>query len=150
MTWSYPWVAAIKVTRSLLCAERYSHVMHIVSNVEGTLNEGMTGVDVNEPRSGWHLGAPGCTPWIIDQLEPTKRGLYGGACGYLSYAGDMDRNHYSHRHHQGPDLVRAGGSWRGGFGARTGGGRPGQGAMPAQGVRLRKDWSKSCAKKIKL
>jgi anthranilate synthase component 1 len=73
--------------------ERYSHVMHIVSNVEGILNEGMTNMDVLRATfpAGTLTGAPKVHAMeLIDQLEPTKRGLYGGACGYLSFAGDMD------------------------------------------------------------
>ena len=73
--------------------ERYSHVMHIVSNVEGILNEGMTNMDVLKATfpAGTLTGAPKVHAMeVIDQLEPSKRGIYGGACGYLSYAGDMD------------------------------------------------------------
>jgi anthranilate synthase component 1 len=85
-------IGSVKVTEAF-CVERYSHVMHIVSNVEGTLNEGMTSMDVLKATfpAGTLTGAPKVHAMeIIDQLEPTKRGLYGGACGYLSYAGDMD------------------------------------------------------------
>ena len=82
----------VKVTEAF-CIERYSHVMHIVSNVEGILNEGMTSIDVLKATfpAGTLTGAPKVHAMeLIDRLEPTKRGLYGGACGYLSYAGDMD------------------------------------------------------------
>ena len=82
----------VKVTEAF-AVERYSHVMHIVSNVEGILNDGMTSMDVLKATfpAGTLTGAPKVHAMeIIDQLEPTKRGLYGGACGYLSYAGDMD------------------------------------------------------------
>ncbi len=82
----------VKVTEAF-CIERYSHVMHIVSNVEGILNDGMTSMDVLRATfpAGTLTGAPKVHAMeLIDQLEPTKRGLYGGACGYLSYAGDMD------------------------------------------------------------
>ena len=82
----------VKVTESYT-VERYSHVMHIVSNVEGTLLPGMTSMDVLKATfpAGTLTGAPKVHAMeLIDQLEPTKRGLYGGACGYLSYAGDMD------------------------------------------------------------
>jgi anthranilate synthase component 1 len=85
-------VGSVKVSDSF-CVERYSHVMHIVSNVEGTLLEGMTSMDVLKATfpAGTLTGAPKVHAMeLIDQLEPTKRGLYGGACGYLSYAGDMD------------------------------------------------------------
>ncbi|RZJ15255.1 MAG: anthranilate synthase component I, partial [Acidovorax sp.] len=82
----------VKVTEAF-AIERYSHVMHIVSNVEGILNDGMTAIDVLKATfpAGTLTGAPKVHAMeLIDQLEPTKRGLYGGACGYLSYAGDMD------------------------------------------------------------
>ena len=82
----------VKVTEAFV-VERYSHVMHIVSNVEGILHDGMTSMDVLKATfpAGTLTGAPKVHAMeLIDQLEPTKRGLYGGACGYLSYAGDMD------------------------------------------------------------
>ena len=85
-------VGTVKVTEAF-AVERYSHVMHIVSNVEGILNEGMSNMDVLKASfpAGTLTGAPKVHAMeVIDQLEPTKRGLYGGACGYLSYAGDMD------------------------------------------------------------
>jgi len=85
-------IGSVKVTEAF-CVERYSHVMHIVSNVEGTLLDGMTSMDVLRATfpAGTLTGAPKVHAMeLIDQLEPTKRGLYGGACGYLSYAGDMD------------------------------------------------------------
>jgi anthranilate synthase component 1 len=83
---------SVKVTEAF-AVERYSHVMHIVSNVEGILNDGMTSMDVLKATfpAGTLTGAPKVHAMeVIDQLEPNKRGLYGGACGYLSYAGDMD------------------------------------------------------------
>ena len=82
----------VKVTEAF-AVERYSHVMHIVSNVEGILNDGMTSIDVLKATfpAGTLSGAPKVHAMeVIDQLEPSKRGIYGGACGYLSYAGDMD------------------------------------------------------------
>jgi anthranilate synthase component I len=85
-------IGSVKVTEAF-AVERYSHVMHIVSNVEGTLVDGMTNMDVLKATfpAGTLTGAPKVHAMeLIDQLEPTKRGLYGGACGYLSYAGDMD------------------------------------------------------------
>jgi anthranilate synthase component I len=85
-------IGSVKVTDAF-CVERYSHVMHIVSNVEGVLNEGMSSMDVLKASfpAGTLTGAPKVHAMeVIDQLEPTKRGIYGGACGYLSYAGDMD------------------------------------------------------------
>jgi anthranilate synthase component 1 len=83
---------SVKVTEAF-AVERYSHVMHIVSNVEGTLKDGMTAIDVLRATfpAGTLTGAPKVHAMeLIDQLEPTKRGIYGGACGYISYAGDMD------------------------------------------------------------
>jgi anthranilate synthase component I len=85
-------IGSVKVTDAF-CVERYSHVMHIVSNVEGLLNEGMSSMDVLRASfpAGTLTGAPKVHAMeVIDQLEPIKRGIYGGACGYLSYAGDMD------------------------------------------------------------
>jgi anthranilate synthase component 1 len=83
---------SVRVTEAF-SVERYSHVMHIVSNVEGVLNDGMTSIDVLKASfpAGTLTGAPKVHAMeLIDQLEPTKRGIYGGACGYLSFAGDMD------------------------------------------------------------
>jgi anthranilate synthase component 1 len=83
---------SVKVTEAF-AVERYSHVMHIVSNVEGLLNDGMSSIDVLKATfpAGTLTGAPKVHAMeLIDRLEPSKRGLYGGACGYLSYAGDMD------------------------------------------------------------
>ena len=82
----------VKVTEAF-SVERYSHVMHIVSNVEGILLDGITSIDVLKATfpAGTLTGAPKVHAMeVIDRLEPTKRGIYGGACGYLSYAGDMD------------------------------------------------------------
>ncbi|HEX7437455.1 MAG TPA: chorismate-binding protein, partial [Caldimonas sp.] len=83
---------SVKVTEAFT-VERYSHVMHIVSNVEGLLQPGMTSLDVLKATfpAGTLTGAPKIRAMeIIDELEPVKRGIYGGACGYLSFAGDMD------------------------------------------------------------
>jgi anthranilate synthase component 1 len=85
-------IGSVKVTDAFI-VERYSHVMHIVSNVEGALNAGMTSMDVLKATfpAGTLTGAPKVHAMeLIDQLEPIKRGIYGGACGYPSYAGDMD------------------------------------------------------------
>ncbi len=85
-------IGSVKVTEAFQ-VERYSHVMHIVSNVEGVLKDGMSSMDVLKATfpAGTLTGAPKVHAMeIIDQLEPTKRGIYGGACGYLSFAGDMD------------------------------------------------------------
>jgi anthranilate synthase component 1 len=85
-------IGSVKVSDAF-CVERYSHVMHIVSNVEGTLLPGMTSMDVLKATfpAGTLTGAPKVHAMeLIDQFEPVKRGIYGGACGYISYAGDMD------------------------------------------------------------
>ena len=90
-------IGSVKVTDAF-CVERYSHVMHIVSNVEGTLVNGPDGQPLGSMEvlkatfpAGTLTGAPKVHAMeLIDQLEPVKRGIYGGACGYLSYAGDMD------------------------------------------------------------
>jgi len=85
-------VGSVKVTEAFV-VERYSHVMHIVSNVEGVLREGLDNIDVLKATfpAGTLSGAPKVHAMeLIDQLEPSKRGIYGGACGYLSFAGDMD------------------------------------------------------------
>ena len=83
---------SVKVTEAF-GIERYSHVMHIVSNVEGTLKDGMSALDVLRASfpAGTLSGAPKIRAMeIIDELEPVQRGVYGGAVGYLSFAGDMD------------------------------------------------------------
>jgi anthranilate synthase component 1 len=83
---------SVKLTDAF-AVERYSHVMHIVSNVEGTLKKGQSNMDVLRATfpAGTLSGAPKIRAMqIIDELEPVKRGIYGGACGYLSFAGDMD------------------------------------------------------------
>jgi len=76
-----------------MVVERYSHVMHIVSNVTGRLQPGRTAIDVLRATlpAGTLSGAPKIRAMeIIDELEPVKRGIYGGAVGYISWAGDMD------------------------------------------------------------
>jgi anthranilate synthase component 1 len=76
-----------------MVVERYSHVMHIVSNVTGQLKPGKSAIDVLRATlpAGTLSGAPKIRAMeIIDELEPVKRGVYGGAVGYLSWAGDMD------------------------------------------------------------
>lgn len=83
---------SVKVTEAFQ-VERYSHVMHIVSNVEGLLKHGVDSLDVLKATfpAGTLSGAPKIRAMeIIDELEPVQRGIYGGACGYLSFAGDMD------------------------------------------------------------
>jgi anthranilate synthase component 1 len=76
-----------------MIVETYSTVMHIVSNVSGTLREGIGAMDALRSvlPAGTLSGAPKVRAMqIIDELEPVKRGGYGGAIGYLSYAGDLD------------------------------------------------------------
>ena len=83
---------SVKVTDQMVI-EKYSHVQHIVSNVEGLLRPGLDAIDVLKASfpAGTLTGAPKVRAMeLIDELEPTKRGIYGGACGYLSYSGDMD------------------------------------------------------------
>jgi anthranilate synthase component I len=77
----------------LMAVEAYSHVIHIVSSVSGTLREGVTPMDALRAAlpAGTLSGAPKIRAMqIIDELEPVKRGPYGGAVGYLSYTGDLD------------------------------------------------------------
>ncbi len=77
----------------LMYIERYSHVMHIVSEVEGTLREGedaYSALAATFPM-GTVSGAPKIRAMeIIDELEPIRRGPYAGGCGYISFSGDMD------------------------------------------------------------
>jgi len=76
-----------------MAVERYSHVMHLVSTVVGTLPPTASAVDVLTATfpAGTLSGAPKPRAMeIIDELEPTRRGLYGGAVGYLDFAGDLD------------------------------------------------------------
>ncbi len=76
-----------------MVVERYSHVMHIVSNVEGRLREDLGPLDVLRATfpAGTLSGAPKIRAMeIIDELEPVKRGVYGGAVGYIGFNGDMD------------------------------------------------------------
>jgi anthranilate synthase component I len=77
----------------LMTVETYSHVIHIVSLVSGTLREGVAPMDALKASlpAGTLSGAPKIRAMqIIDELEPSKRGPYGGAVGYLSYTGDLD------------------------------------------------------------
>ncbi len=83
---------SVKVTDQMVI-EKYSHVQHIVSNVEGILQANLSNLDVLKATfpAGTLSGAPKVRAMeLIDQLEPTKRGIYGGACGYLSFGGEMD------------------------------------------------------------
>lgn len=82
----------VRVTEKMV-VERYSHVMHIVSNVEGDLRPDQTAMDVLRATlpAGTLSGAPKVRAMeIIDDLEPVKRGIYGGAIGYLGWNGNMD------------------------------------------------------------
>jgi anthranilate synthase component 1 len=83
---------SVQLTEKMVI-ERYSHVMHIVSNVEGRLKPGFDAIDVLKATfpAGTVSGAPKVRAMeIIDELEPTKRGIYAGAVGYLGFNGDMD------------------------------------------------------------
>ncbi|VAW97949.1 Anthranilate synthase, aminase component [hydrothermal vent metagenome] len=83
---------SVELTEEML-VERYSHVMHIVSNVEGKLKAGMSAMDVLRATfpAGTVSGAPKIRAMeIIDELEPVKRGVYAGAVGYLAWNGNMD------------------------------------------------------------
>jgi anthranilate synthase component 1 len=85
-------IGSVKVTETM-AIEKYSHVMHMVSNVEGVLKPGLDNIDVLRAAfpAGTLSGAPKVRAMeLIDELEPVGRGVYGGACGYLSYSGEMD------------------------------------------------------------
>ncbi len=82
----------VKLTEKM-AVERYSHVMHIVSNVDGKTKPGMSAMDVLRAAhpAGTLSGAPKIRAMqIIDEFEPVKRGIYGGAVGYLGWNGNMD------------------------------------------------------------
>jgi anthranilate synthase component 1 len=85
-------IGSVELTDKM-AVEKYSHVMHIVSNVTGDLSAGKSAVDVLRASlpAGTLSGAPKIRAMeIIDELEPVKRGVYGGAVGYISWQGDMD------------------------------------------------------------
>lgn len=85
-------IGSVKVTE-LMEVERYSHVMHLVSNVEGILKDGLDAFNVLGAcfPAGTVTGAPKVRAMeIIEELEPIKRGPYAGAVGYISYSGNMD------------------------------------------------------------
>jgi anthranilate synthase component 1 len=85
-------VGSVELTEKMVI-ERYSHVMHIVSNVIGRTRPGMSAIDVLRATfpAGTVSGAPKIRAMeIIDELEPVKRGIYAGAVGYLSWSGNMD------------------------------------------------------------
>ena len=81
------------VVTDKMVIEKYSHVQHIVSSVEGKLMPGLNNLDVLRATfpAGTLSGAPKVRALeLIDELEPVKRGIYGGAVGYLSFSGEMD------------------------------------------------------------
>ena len=85
-------VGSVGVTEQMVI-ERYSHVMHIVSNVDGRIKPGLDAIDVFRASfpAGTVTGAPKVRAMeIIDELEPVRRGVYSGAVGYLGFNGDMD------------------------------------------------------------
>lgn len=85
-------IGSVKVDE-FMTVERYSHVMHIVSNIEGTLSQGKDAFDVLRATfpAGTVSGAPKIRAMeIIEKLEPHRRGPYGGAVGYFSFSGNMD------------------------------------------------------------
>jgi anthranilate synthase component 1 len=85
-------VGSVELTEKMV-VERYSHVMHIVSNVNGQIQPDMSAMDVLRATfpAGTVSGAPKIRAMeIIDELEPVKRGIYAGAVGYLGWHGNMD------------------------------------------------------------
>ena len=85
-------IGSVKLTEKMVI-ERYSNVMHIVSNVTGELKKGLTSMDALRAilPAGTLSGAPKIRAMeIIDELEPVKRGVYGGAVGYYAWNGNMD------------------------------------------------------------
>ena len=85
-------IGSVQVTERMLI-ERYSHVMHIVSNVRGEISANLGALDVLRATfpAGTVSGAPKIRAMeIIDELEPVKRGIYSGAVGYLAWNGNMD------------------------------------------------------------
>ena len=85
-------IGSVKVTEKMV-VERFSHVMHITSNVTGEVKPGISAIDVLRATlpAGTLSGAPKIRAMeIIDELEPVKRGVYGGAVGYIGWNGNMD------------------------------------------------------------
>ena len=85
-------IGTVKVTEKMVI-EKYSHVMHIVSNVEGSKKEDLSFIDVLKSAlpAGTLSGAPKIRAMeIINELEPSSRGIYGGAIGHISWDGDID------------------------------------------------------------
>jgi anthranilate synthase component 1 len=85
-------IGTVTVSEQMV-VEKYSHVMHLVSEVEGHLRDDLSFMDVLKATfpAGTLSGAPKIRALeIIEELEPERRGLYGGACGYISFAKEMD------------------------------------------------------------
>ena len=85
-------IGSVQVTEKMI-VEKYSHVMHIVSNVVGQISEGLQAMDVLKATlpAGTLSGAPKIRAMeIINEIEPSSRGIYGGAIGYISWNGDID------------------------------------------------------------
>ena len=85
-------IGSVQVTEKMI-VEKYSHVMHIVSNVVGQISEGLKAMDVLKATlpAGTLSGAPKIRAMeIINEIEPSSRGIYGGAIGYISWNGDID------------------------------------------------------------
>ena len=82
-----------EVVEEFMTIERYSHIMHMTSQVVGTLREGCSAIDVLRATlpAGTLSGAPKVRAMeIIDELEPARRGVYGGVVGYLDFSGNLD------------------------------------------------------------
>ena len=85
-------IGSVELTEKMVI-ERYSHVMHIVSNVVGKLSKGLNFIDALKATlpAGTLSGAPKIRAMeIINELEPSSRGIYGGAIGYISWNGNID------------------------------------------------------------
>jgi anthranilate synthase component 1 len=85
-------MGTVQVTDKMI-VEKYSHVMHIVSNVTGTLSKDLDAIDALKASlpAGTLSGAPKIRAMqIINELEPSSRGIYGGAIGYISWNGNID------------------------------------------------------------
>jgi anthranilate synthase component 1 len=85
-------IGTVRVTEQM-AVERYSHVMHMVSNVEGEVDQALTPMELLRATfpAGTVTGAPKVRAMeIIDELEPERRGVYAGAVGYLGFNGNLD------------------------------------------------------------
>lgn len=81
------------IVRDFMSVVKYSHIMHVISTVTGTLKEGLSAFDALAATfpAGTLTGAPKPRAMqLIDELEPVSRGIYGGTVGYLDFAGDLD------------------------------------------------------------